>query len=125
MEATPSLKSRHLFKLRRRRFQPFVQRVRVKSPTVLRPAFHAAFVAFADTVEFARISNREGAQHHRMNQSENGRGAADPQSQREYSGRGKNRRPPELPHRVAKIAERVLHYKPPDFITAMSCCRFQ
>src|SRR5207245_4128016 len=91
-----SLKSRHLFKLRRCRFQPLVQREGVESPTVLRPTFDAAIVALPNAVEFAGIRNWKGAQHHRMNQCEYGCSPADPQCERQNSRSRKNRRTPEL-----------------------------
>ena len=122
-EPTAGLESSRLFKFWCSRLQPFIQRERIESPTVLRPPFDAAFVAFADTVESGGISNRQGPQHHRVNQGEDGGRSADSQRQREHRRGGKNRSAPELPHRVAQIANQVSHYRPPPFHNGLELLR--
>ena len=124
-EPVAGLESSHVLKFRCLRFQPFIQWERIESPTVLRAAFHTAFVALAHAVEPPGIRNRQGAQHHRMNQREYRRGSADSQGERQH-GRGReNRRPPELSHRVAKIADELWHDGPPDSVTKVSYAGFR
>jgi hypothetical protein len=44
---------------------------------------YATIVAIAHQIEQCRIGNRQRAQHHRVDQREDGGGAADSQSQRQ------------------------------------------
>src|SRR5258707_1247476 len=85
------LQCRHFFKLGRLCFQTFVQRIGIHAPHVLGTAFHAAIIALANAVEPRRISNRQRAQHHCMDQRKYCRGSANSQSQREHSRSSKNR----------------------------------
>ena len=102
--ATPCLECRHFLEFRCFRRQPLIQGERKQTPLVLGTPFHAAIVAFANPVEPARIRDRQGAEHHRVNQGIDCRGAADSQGQREYRRCGEHRRQPELSQGVPKIA---------------------
>ena len=55
----------------------------IHAPAILRPAFHAAVVAFADPVQPGRIGDRQRPEHHGMDERENRRGAADAERQRQ------------------------------------------
>jgi hypothetical protein len=84
------LKRRHLLELGRFRCQPLEQWEREHAPAVLRSALHTAVVAVADAVEARGVANRQGPQHHGVDQRENGRGAADAQRERENGGGGEH-----------------------------------
>jgi hypothetical protein len=73
---------------------------------------YATVIALTNSVELARISNRQRAQHHRVNQGEDGCGAANSQGQSEHGRNGKNRRQPELPQNITNIADHGLHHTP-------------
>ena len=106
------LKGSHFFEFRRRCFQTLVQRKGIHSPALLRAAFHAAIVAVADPIEERRIGNRQRAQHHRVDQSEDRGSAADSQGQRQDGGGRKYRRQPELPQSVAESAKQYSAFEP-------------
>ncbi len=105
----PGLEGGNLFEFRGFCFEALVQRVGIHAPSVLRTAFHAAFVAFPDAVEPAGVRDGQGTEHYRVDQGKDGGRAANSQGQREYGGGGKNGRQPELPQGVAKIAWQTCH----------------
>ena len=98
-----------LFELRQLGLQPLEQREREHAPAILRPALHAAVVAVADAVEARRIGDRQRPQHHGVDQREDGGGAADAERERQDGGGREDARDPELPQRVAKLAEQRVH----------------
>lgn len=106
-----SLESGQLLKFRRGRFQLFKQGERIHSPEALRATLDAAIVAVAHAIESGGIGNRQGAKHYRINQSEDGCGAADTQGEREHSGGGEYGRQPKLPQSIAKITGKVAHQR--------------
>ena len=75
---------------RRRRLDLLVEGIREHAPAVLRAARHAAVGAVADAVEAGRVDHRQRLQHHRVDEAEDGRGAADAQRQREHGGHGED-----------------------------------
>ena len=79
---TPGLEGGNFLKFRRFCLQPLVQGKGKHAPAVLGTPFHAAFVAFADAVEPAGIGNRQGTEHHRVDQRKYCRGPAYSQGQR-------------------------------------------
>ena len=113
----------HIFRLRARHSQGerrAVRRPHVRRPhqrgedvvvilkiTVARPG-KPVIVAFAGKTvqQFDKLPwllHRKHAQHHGIDQAENRGVGADPQPQRQHCDRGKPRRPPEHPRRVARI----------------------
>ena len=108
------LERRRLLELRRCRLQPLVQRIGDHSPAVLRAAFDAAVVAVADPVEPGRVGDRQRTQHDRVDQREDGRGAADAQRQRQHGGGREDGRQPELAERVSDGAGKATHTLPLD-----------
>ena len=99
------LKRGDLLELRQLGLQPLEQRKREHPPAILRAALHAAGVAVADAVEAGRIADRQRAQHDRVDQREDGCGAADAEGERQHRGGGEDARQPELSQRVAKFAD--------------------
>jgi hypothetical protein len=99
------LKGRDLFELGHFGFQPFEQRKRIQPPSLLRTALDAAGIAVTDTVKAQGIADRQRAQHHRMDQGENGRGPANAQGKRRDRGRCEHARHPELSQRVPQFAD--------------------
>ena len=77
--------------------QPLEQRKREHAPAILRAALHAAVVAVADAVEARRIADRQRAQHHRVDEREDGRRAADAERERQNRGDREDACGPELP----------------------------
>src|SRR5262249_27860890 len=100
---------RQLFEFRRFGLQPLEQRKRKHAPALLRSALDAAVVAVADAIERGRIADRQRPQHDRVNQREDGRGAADAQRERENGGDREHARVPELPQRVSDRARKRIH----------------
>src|SRR5262249_8110275 len=92
-----SLECHELLEFRCGCLEAFIQREREHSPTLLRPAFHTAIIAFTDAIELGRISDWQGTKHDCINQGEDGRGAADSQCQRKDRCSSKHRRLAELP----------------------------
>jgi hypothetical protein len=103
------LKCREFFELRQLRLQALEQREREHPPAILRTALYAARRAVADAIKARRIADRQRAQHHRVQQRENGCRAADAERERQDSGNREDPRDPELSRRVAKFAEEGTH----------------
>ena len=61
--------------------------------------------------ERGRITNGQRTQHQRVENTEDGRGRADPERERQHGGRGERRTPPEAPEAVPKILSQPF---PPD-----------
>ena len=101
------LESRHFFEFRRLLLQTLEQRIGKHPPLVLRPAFDAAIVAGTDSVEPAGISNRQGTQHHGVDQGEYGGSPADSQGQGKHRRNRKDWRQTELAQGVAHVAKQV------------------
>ena len=103
------LKGRELLELRYFGLDSLEQREREHAPAVLRAALHAAVVAVADAVQPGGVAHRQRLQHHRMNEREDSRGAADPDGERE-DGRGREgARRSELAERVAQVTQKSPH----------------
>ena len=85
------------------------QREREHAPAILRAALHAAVVAVADPVEPRRVAHRQRLQHHRMDEREDGRGAADAERQRQDGGGGEDARRRELAERIDQVAAKGAH----------------
>ena len=90
---------------RRRRLDLLVQRVREHAPAVLRAALHAATGAVADAVEAGRVDHRQRLQHHRVDEAEDGRGAADAQGQRQHGGHGEDTGRRQLAGGIDEVAQ--------------------
>ena len=99
------LKGRDLFELRQLGLQPLEQRKREHPPAILRAALHAAGVAVADAVEARGVADRQRAQHDRVDEREDGRGAANAERERQHRRDGEDARHPELTQRVTKFAD--------------------
>ena len=108
----PGLEGGNFFELRSFGLQALVQGEGNHAPSVLGTAFDAALVAFADAVEPAGIRNGQGTEHYGVDQGKDGGSAADSQSQCEHGRGGKDRRQPELPQSVPKIAWQAWHGAP-------------
>ena len=106
------LERRHFFELRHLRLQALEQRERDHPPAILWPALYAAGVAIADAVEACRIADRQRAQHHRVDEREDGRGATDAECQRQHCGGREDPCDPELPQRVAEFADECAQRRP-------------
>ena len=108
----PGLECSYFFEFRCFRLQPFIERIREHPPAVLRPALHAAIIAFAHPVQSGRIRDRQRPQHHRMDKRKDRRGAANSQGQRKHSRTRKHRRQPELPQSITNVSNKILHPHP-------------
>ena len=103
--ALAGLEGRQLLELRQVGLQPLEQRIREHAPAILGAALHAAVVAVADAVEPGRVADRQRPQHHRVDQREDRGRAADADGQRQHRGDGEDAGGPELPQRVADVAD--------------------
>ncbi len=90
-------------------FETFEQRKGEHPPAILRTALDAAVVAVADAIQGCRVGDREGLEHHGVDQRENRGRSADAQRESEDCCRGKDARSAELPQRVADSASQILH----------------
>ena len=79
-----------LFEFRGLGLQALEQVVGEHAPSVLRTAFDAAVVAFADAVEAGGVGDREGAEHYGVDEGEDGGGAADAEGEGENGGGGED-----------------------------------
>ena len=89
--------------------QPLEERIREHAPAILGAALDAAVVAVADAVEPGRIADRQRLQHHGVDQREDGGGAADAERQRQHRRGGEDAGGPELPQRMADVADEGAH----------------
>jgi len=77
--------------------------VREERPVVLQAPVDTAILVVADPIQLAGPGYRQGLQQHRVHQSEDGGGRADPQRQRQHGRGGKPRSVNELPYRITQV----------------------
>ena len=65
-----------------------IEGVRVNTPVILISAHHAAADSVAEAVELLGVRNRQGFEHYRVNQGEDGRVRADAQCERQHRHSG-------------------------------------
>jgi len=91
------------FKFGHLRFQALEQGVGIHAPFVLRAAFDAAVVAFADAIEGGGVGDGQRAEHDGVDEGEDGGGAADAESQGEDGGGREDRGLAELAGGIAEV----------------------
>ena len=106
------LKRGDLFEFGRLAREPLEQRIRIHAPVVLRAAFDAAIVAHADAVESGGVGDGQRPKHDRVNQSEDGGGAADAESHGEDGRGGEDGRLAELAQGVDDVGFQSVHRVP-------------
>ena len=86
-----------------------VEGVGEEAPLVLRVAFDAAVVAVADAVEARGVGDREGLEHDRVDEGEDGRRGADAKGEGKHGGKGEDGGQAHLAQGVGKVLAKGLH----------------